>query len=148
MSPLRQLTLKDVRSGTVRVFAMDLSTGERQELTTRSKSYCLFFEPPFNCGSYSVKFRLDLKQCDTQGNPKLDADFYILATGKPDKSMKADAAHHTEAQTEGECTYEWNFADESRKLRVTLRWSVSRTLEVKPGLSGSARVRQRSRGDG
>ena len=136
MNPLRP---EDLQSGAVRAFVKDLLTGESQELTTRSGSASHFFEP-FNCGGYNVRLRLDWRDLDAQGNPKLDADFYSLLTGEIDKSMKAHVAHHTAAQTEGERTYEWEYADESRKLLVTLIWSVSVTCVAKAGLSCSAEV--------
>jgi hypothetical protein len=50
-----------------------------------------------------------------------------LCTGEIDKSMRADRAHHTPAQGNGERIYPWEFSDESIKLRVTLKWSESVT---------------------
>jgi hypothetical protein len=133
------LTPEDLQSGTVRAFATDLSSGAIQELTTRNRSVCHFFEP-FECGGHEVRLRLDWKDLDSQGNPTLDADFYMLDTGEMDKSMKAHVAHHTPAQSEGERAYEWEYADESRRLRVTLIWSVSGICVAKTDVSFSAEV--------
>ncbi len=131
---MNPLTPKDLESGTVRAWATTT-----QELTTKQGSVCQFFEP-FECGGYKVVLRLDWKDLDSQGNPMLDADFYNLSTDKIDKSMTAQPAHHTQAQGEGERTYLWEFADESRKLRVTLTWLVSITAVVKFSDSCSAKV--------
>lgn len=136
MSPL---TPEDLQSGTGRAFATDLSTGATQELTTKNRSVCHFLEP-FECGGHEVLLRLDWKDLDSQGNPTLDADFYSLNTREMDKSMKAHVAHHTPAQSEGERTYEWEYADESRRLRVTLIWSVSVTCVARTDVSFSAEV--------
>ncbi|MCX5973344.1 MAG: hypothetical protein NTU59_01465 [Coprothermobacterota bacterium] len=136
MSPL---TKEDLRSGLVHASAMDLSTGKIEELSTRPRSICHFFEP-FVCGSYRICLRLDWKDLDGQGNPILDADFYYLGTDKIVKSMKAHEAHHTMAQGDEDRTYEWEFADESRKLRVTLAWSMSFSIAVKANVSLSMKV--------
>ncbi len=126
MKPLKP---EDLQSGTVRAWAMDLLTGASQELTTKNGSVCQFFEP-FECGGYKVQLRLDWKDIDKQGNPTLDADFYNLTTGMMDKSMRGQPVHHTLAQGNGERTYLWEYADDLRKLRVTLIWSVSVTNEL------------------
>ncbi len=123
----------------MRAFATDLSTETTQELTTKNGSVC-FFEP-FVCGDHKVQLRLEWKDLDNQGNPTLDADFYSLKTGEMDKSMKAHVAHHTLlAQSGGERTYVWEYADESRRLRVTLIWSMSVTCGAKTDVSTSAQV--------
>ncbi len=126
MSPLRP---EDLQSGRVRAFATDLLSGTKQDLTTRNRSVCHFFEA-FECGGYRVQLRLDWTDLDSQGNPTLDADFYSLKTGEMDKSMKAHVAHHTPSQSGGERTYHWDFAGETIRLRVTLIWSVSVTCGV------------------
>ena len=118
---MNPLAVEDLQSGSVRALATNVSTGVTQELTTRNGSSCHFFEP-FECSGYEVRLRLDWKDLDDQGNPTLDADFYSLNTGAMDKSMKAHPAHHTSAGAASERTYEWEFADESRHLRVRLTW--------------------------
>jgi hypothetical protein len=123
------LTAKDLQSGSVRALATDVSTGVTQELTTKNGSGCHFFEP-FECAGYEVRLRLDWRDLDDQGNPTLDADFYSLSTGAMDKSMKAHPAHHTSARTGSGRTYEWEFADESRHLRVMLTWLKSLSAEM------------------
>jgi hypothetical protein len=123
------LSPKDLQSGIVRAWATNLLTGETQELTTKNdRSTCQFFKP-FECGGYKIQLRLHWKDLDNQGNPMLDADFINPSTDKMDKTMRADPAHHTPAQGDGERIYLWEFkdADESRKLRVMLAWSESLT---------------------
>ena len=136
---MNPLTTKDLESGTVRAWATNVLTGATQELTTKQGSVCQFFEP-FECGGYKVWLRLDWKDLDSQGNPTLDADFYSRITGEMDKSMRAQPAHHTQAQGDGERTYLWEYADELRKLRVTLTWIASITEVVGLGDSCSAKV--------
>lgn len=126
-SEMIPLSPADLQSGIVRAWATNVLTGATQELTTKKgRNVCHFFEP-FKCVGYEVWLRLDWKDLDSQGNPTLDADFYNPSTGKKDKSMKAHPAHHTQAQGDRERTYLWKFADELRKLRVTLIWSESVT---------------------
>ncbi len=136
MKPLKP---EDLQTGTMRAQATDMLTGASQELTTKNGSVCQFFEP-FECGGYKVQLRLDWKDIDRQGNPMLDADFYNLSTGTMDKSMRGKPAHHTPAQGDGERTYLWEYADDLRKLRVTLTWSVSTTGTLSFGGSCSAEV--------
>jgi hypothetical protein len=114
-------------------------TGATQELAIKNRSVCQFFDP-FECGDYKVQLRLDWKDLDNQGNPTLDADFKNLCTGKMDKLMRAHPAHHTPAQNDGKRIYLWEFADESRKLQVMLKWSESVTSEANFVDSCSAKV--------
>ena len=90
----------------------------------RPGSACQFFEP-FNCGRYRVHLRLDWNDLDRNGNPTLDAAFYDAPTGQMDKSMKAHEAHHTPSANGQGRTYSWAYADEWRRLRVTLTWTVA-----------------------
>jgi len=122
------LSTKDLQSGIVRAWATDMFTGATQELTTKN-STCQFFEA-FTCGGYKIQLRLHWKDIDSQGNPMLDADFCNPCTNKPDKSMRAHPAHHTQAQGDGERIYLWKFEDESRRLRVKLTWSEYVTSEA------------------
>ncbi len=138
-SAMKPLTPEDLQSGTVRARVTDVLTGASQELTTKNGSVCQFFEL-FECGGYKVQLRLDWKDIDRQGNPTLDADFYNLSSGMMDKSMRGQSVHHTPAQGDGERTYLWEYADDLRKLRVTLTWSVSVTSELNLGDFCSAEV--------
>jgi hypothetical protein len=125
------LTPQDLRSGVVHAQATDLLTGKSEELVTKPRSICHFFEP-FVSGGYDVRLRLDWKDRDSQGNPRLDADFYDLTTGKMAKSMRAHEAHHTTAALDDQGrTYAWDFGSDSRSMRVTLTWSVAATCEVR-----------------
>ena len=118
------LSPKDIQSGALHARAINLLTGEIQDLITRDRSdFCLFFEP-FKSGGYSVWLRLDWKDQDSHGNPTLDADFHYPDTDKIDKSMKKHPAHHTTAEGTGSRIYAWEFADEVRKIRIELEWSV------------------------
>lgn len=126
MKPLRP---EDLQSGAVRAWATDVLAGTSQELTTKNGSVCQFFEP-FECSGYKVQLRLDWKDIDKLGNPTLDADFYNLSTGIMNKSMKREPVHHTSAQIDGERTYLWEYADDLRKLRVTLIWLGSVNSEL------------------
>lgn len=124
---MKSLSPIDLQCGLVRSIVTDLSNGETQELTIKNdRSTCQFFEC-FMCGDYRVQLRLDWKDLDNQGNPTLDADFINPNTGKHYKSMKAHPSHHTQAQGDGERSYTWEFADESKKLRVVVIWSESVT---------------------
>lgn len=108
----------------VRARAVDLLTGETQELTIKNER-STFFEP-FKCGVYQVQLRLDWKDPDNQGNPMLDADFKHPNTGKHDKLMRTHPTHHTQAQIDGKRIYQWVFEDEQRKLlQVEITWSIS-----------------------
>lgn len=133
------LTREELQSGRVHAVATDLSTGASQELTIREGSRNHFFEP-FECGGYQIQLRIDWTDLDDQGSPTLDADFYDPATHAMDKSMRADAAHHTPAQADSERTYVWEFRDERRCLRVTLTWLQSLASEASATPTLSLRV--------
>lgn len=127
MSPLTQA---DLHSGKVRAQATDLLSGKTEQLTTIPRSACHFFEP-FACGGFRVLLRLDWKDLDGNQNPTLDADFYDLVTAEMVKSMRANEAHHTPARGDGERAYDWEFADEAKRLRVSLIWTVSLSAVAK-----------------
>jgi len=125
------LTPEDLQSGSVRAFATDLLTHSTQRLSIRPGSQCHFFEP-FVSGRYQVQLRLHWKDLDSHGNPRLDADFYPLATGKMDKTMEKHPAHHTESDDGPSRVYKWVFEDDERQLQVMLALSkgVSDTLGI------------------
>lgn len=131
-------TLEDVQSGAVKATAIDLETGRTQDLTVQPGSLCHFFEP-FDCGGYEVRLRLDWGD-ERQGCPTLDADFYDLETRAMLKSMKGHSAHHTPALQGQGRVYQWEFADQSVNLQVTLTWSVSGTCVATSTASCTARV--------
>jgi hypothetical protein len=135
MSPI---SIEDLQSGSVRALATDIAAGVTQELKTKEGSKCHFFES-FECAGYKVRLRLDWKDLDDHGNPIMDADFYHPKTCAIDKSMKAHRAHHTRAGASGERIYEWEFADQSRHLQVTLIWckALSSELTMQASLSSS-----------
>ena len=126
------LTLEDLQSGSVRAFATDLLTHSTQRLSIRPDSRCHFFDP-FVSGDFQVQLRLDWNDLDSHGNPMLDADFYSLATGKMDKTMKQHPAHHTESDDGHSRIYKWVFKDIERQLQIMLALSksVSDTLGIR-----------------
>lgn len=104
--------------------ATDLDSGEVQELSVRSESYCHFFEP-FTVSDYLVKLRLDWSDLDDMGRPSLDADFYSSKTGKKLRnSGDRRAAHKTSPSEENLRIYEWNFKTAKLRLKITIHFSV------------------------
>jgi len=118
------LSAAQVASLISRARVTDLDTGESAELTVRSNSRCLFFEP-FTAGAYLVQLRLDWGDLDQHGQPRLDADFLDPDSGRIDHSMRRHPAHNTDSTGDDARTYEWSFDDAARRFMVAITWSVS-----------------------
>jgi hypothetical protein len=116
--------------------AVNLGSGEVQELSTREGSACHFFGP-IEIGGYLVKFRLDWNDVDEQGRPMLDADFYNKDTEKKlSNSGSRACAHHTEASDSEARIYEWEFKQYGRHFKVILHFLV----DVRNGIAVSDEV--------
>jgi hypothetical protein len=116
-----------------------LDTGETGELTTKPRSSCLFFDR-FIAGSYEVQLRLHWADLDKNGHPKLDADFYALGAGRIDHSMRGNPAHHTSSTGSGERSYEWKFANATRRFTVAITWSPTAFACASSAAFAEARV--------
>lgn len=129
---MRPLSASEVEKAIASATATDVTTGRTQDLVR--KGQCHFFER-FRAGAYEVQLRLDWRDIDESGWPRLDADFYDPATGLIDKSMKGHLAHHTDTAGDGGHSYVWEFEDERRHLRIVHSWYISG--EGRMTLSGS-----------
>lgn len=90
-------------------------------LTTRADSYCHFFSE-FDVGEYRVQLRLDWHDRDSNGNPTLDADIYVRATGKKVRSLSAVKVHHTRSVSDDTRAYVWQFEDVDLRIGVEVAW--------------------------
>lgn len=119
-------------------FAVDLNTGEKQELSVREGSYCHFFEP-IEVSGYIVKFRLDWADVDKHGQPTLDADFFDSESGSKLKNNgDRHAAHHTQSSSPGARIYQWTFKTAGLHLKVSIHCMVN--LEAGLGMSDAATI--------
>jgi hypothetical protein len=121
---VEQLDPDQLASSIAQVSVTDLHTGKVRELTTRPRSACHFFEP-FEVESHVVQLRLDWTDIDSNGHPRLDADFLDPTTGKHRPSMRAHSAHHTDSAAPGDRTYRWKFEDIELRLKVSVCWLAS-----------------------
>ena len=102
----------------VKAIVTDLNTGVEFELETKPESGCHFFER-FSVEGYEVGLRLDWTDIDANGDPMLDADFFLPGSQRPIKRMKKIAAHHTPKNRDvssGKYSYQFEF--ESLRLRL------------------------------
>ena len=136
---MEPLSASNMESEIAEAWVTDMATGMRTKLSTRSNSRCHFFDP-FDLGSYEVRLRLDWGDIDSNGHPRLDADFVASATGDVDKSMRLHPAHHTESQSGTARTYAWQYADESREFKVEVTWLCSASLRSSGSLRASGTV--------
>lgn len=107
-----------------------LDTGERLELASKEKSYCLFFDK-FDVDELTIQFRLDCKDIDSNKNPKLDADFININNpdGHEDLEGELSKAHHTVSESQEERRYTWEFRNFKRSFRVTIDWLITATIQ-------------------
>jgi hypothetical protein len=74
----------------------------------------------------SVTLRLDWSDCDGDGNPTFDADFYNAKTGKHRKlAGERLRAHNTNPSGSGERSYEWTFRSETWRFMVAITWGLN-----------------------
>lgn len=127
--------MEPIRSGDLKytidsAYAIRLDSGETQELSTKSTSYCHFFEP-IKIEECEIRFRLDWSDLDKGGNPTLDADFYDLDTKKKLRNIGERAkAHHTKTKNKKIRVYEWNFKDFKWPFKIVVRWLVKIEQEI------------------
>lgn len=102
-----------------------MDTGEKEILTMREDSCCLFFDE-LVIENYKIKLRIDWSDLDVAGHPTLDADFYDATTGKK-LPLKGDrsVAHHTCSISSQARIYKWEFRKFDRPFKVMVCWIVS-----------------------
>jgi hypothetical protein len=106
----------------VRAEAIDLNTSKKHVLTTTRDSYCHFFQR-FPVGSKEVGLRLDWKDIDSNGDPKLDADVFNPGESKPIKDFKKFPSHQTPKKKDastGLYIYEFEFEGTKLSLQIQL----------------------------
>jgi hypothetical protein len=143
---MEPLDVGQLASSIAQVRVTDLDTGEVRELATRPRSACHFFEP-FETGSYVVQLRLDWTDIDSNGHPRLDADFLDPTTGKHWRSMRAHSAHHTDSAAPGDRTYRWEFEDVELRLKALVCWLSSATCRATASVTCTATVIRATHGD-
>jgi len=115
---------EDLIDGTMDVFAINLKTNQKKQLTTRNDSHCSFFEH-YSFDNTVVQHRLDWKDLDNNGFPTLDADFYIASTNKKINNTTAKASHHTRSSENNMRVYKWNYLNENIEYQVTVTFRES-----------------------
>jgi hypothetical protein len=109
-----------IPTGVVYAKLENAQSGDVLPLTTRLGSGCHFTDR-ISHGRYEIVFRIDWTDCDANGDPCLDADFFTPGQTKPEKSMKAHAAHHTRKGYDHEADrWVYDFAFEGLALRFVL----------------------------
>jgi hypothetical protein len=96
-------------------------SGAEETLSVRADSHCHFFQR-FASDKYEVGLRLDWSDLDTNGNPRLDADFFIPGETKPIRPNPFPKSHHTTRTTgsSGMPVYEWTLDQIALRFYVRL----------------------------
>jgi len=95
-------------------------SGVTTELAAKPGSPCLFFDR-FEADGFLVQLRLDWTDFDEHGHPTLDADF-LDPVALEHRSTKG-RPHYTSSTGSGERSYEWKFANATRRFTVAITWS-------------------------